>query len=399
MKILSEQILVDTLHKLAKKVSRRLWIASPYIGSYKSTKRILGKKCFDPNDVSVRLLTDINETSKLSADTLDGFFKSGYLKSLKGLHAKIYILDDQVIITSANLTKTAFSARFEMGVLIEGNDAHIAIQQYEKWWEIANSIAPADLEKLKTKIATTKPSEDGGDLPGRWKLPDADESGGNNTKPALNGFEYFVLCYEELSKHYLEVQRIEPGMAINLEIDALLDYLFHVGEMPSNKFKRERNSTPISFRNLNASDRKKEIKKYASKFKSWVNQGNSIVWRNENHKLVSKTLNRKSINSLSLTDIKSVLDTLNCMNSYAINKSRFLNPRNNELEVIKTNWLNLLHGEADLKTRMAETKNALNYFGDSSVQELIGFYDPNNYPIRNSNSSAGLRFFGYDVSI
>jgi hypothetical protein len=40
---------------------------------------------------------------------------------------------------------------------------------------------------------------------------------------------------------------------------------------------------------------------------------------------------------------------------------------------------------------------ALAFFGTSSVQELLGSYYPDEYPIRNSNSDAGIRFFGYRV--
>lgn len=81
-----------------------------------------------------------------------------------------------------------------------------------------------------------------------------------------------------------------------------------------------------------------------------------------------------------------------------LTKSKFLNPKNNDIETICSAWEKLLYGSAPLQARMSECKNTLKYFGNSSIQELIGFFDPEKYPLRNANSNAGLRFFGYDIS-
>jgi hypothetical protein len=76
---------------------------------------------------------------------------------------------------------------------------------------------------------------------------------------------------------------------------------------------------------------------------------------------------------------------------------KFLNPANNDIKKIRTAWKVLLHGKDKPEQRMQECNDALQFFGTSSVQELLGWYYPDTYPIRNSNSDAGLRFFGYRV--
>ena len=43
-------------------------------------------------------------------NTLQQFFRRGEVKTLRGLHGKLYIADDFVLATSANLTGIAFSA-------------------------------------------------------------------------------------------------------------------------------------------------------------------------------------------------------------------------------------------------------------------------------------------------
>ncbi|HEX4137934.1 MAG TPA: hypothetical protein VHY84_25215 [Bryobacteraceae bacterium] len=47
---------------------------------------------------------------------------------------------------------------------------------------------------------------------------------------------------------------------------------------------------------------------------------------------------------------------------------------------------------------MESCKAALHGFGRSAIQETMGYYFPTDFPLRNQNVNAGLRFFGYRVS-
>ena len=398
MKILFEQSLVDELRKLSNSSIKRIWIASPYIGSLKSVQRIIGNKWLNNPDLSVHLLTDIEELYRLSYDTPEAFYKAGSIKSLRGLHAKIYIIDDHVIITSANLTKTAFSKRYEIGIIIEGIEAKDAISQYEQWWK--NKAETVTLEQLQNISASCSISEidDKNELPNLWNLPTASSQQSNNSGTGkLKDYEYFISCYKDLANIYASNQIITPDIPLYFEVDGLLDYLFHHEEMPSNTYRRDKNLNLKKPRNLTTLNRKREIKKYAIKYKQWVENGNDIHWRLTRTELLQELLAPHEIRNLSWDQIREVIDCLNCMNSFPINKTKFLN--NNDLNIILESWSNLIYGSDDLKIRMVDCKKALIYFGDSSIQELIAFYNPETYPIRNSNSNAGLRFFGYDVSI
>ena len=84
------------------------------------------------------------------------------------------------------------------------------------------------------------------------------------------------------------------------------------------------------------------------------------------------------------------------MNSMPINRTKFLNTKNNSIKTIKLNWKNLLHNNTeDITTRMEKSKMV--GFGKSAVQELISLYFPKDYPVINSNSNSGLKFFGYEI--
>lgn len=39
----------------------------------------------------------------------------------------------------------------------------------------------------------------------------------------------------------------------------------------------------------------------------------------------------------------------------------------------------------------------INFMGTSIINEIVGYYDPRNYPIIKCNSNSGLRFFGFNI--
>ena len=78
--------------------------------------------------------------------------------------------------------------------------------------------------------------------------------------------------------------------------------------------------------------------------------------------------------------------------------NRFLHYPQNTPSRIKKAWGVLLHHRKALPTdEMARCASSLYGFKKSSVQELLGWYWPNRFPLRNRNVNSGLRFLGYDV--
>jgi len=73
--------------------------------------------------VRFRLLTDIEIKGWLDRKTIEQIDSQGAIKHLKGLHAKVYIIDNHALITSANLTEQAFCRRCEIGVFLSPRDA------------------------------------------------------------------------------------------------------------------------------------------------------------------------------------------------------------------------------------------------------------------------------------
>jgi hypothetical protein len=85
------------------------------------------------------------------------------------------------------------------------------------------------------------------------------------------------------------------------------------------------------------------------------------------------------------------------MGARQLNKYKFLNPSNNSIEVVRSAWSDLLFGKDGEDQRIRSCDARLRFFGSSSIQELLGCFYPEKYPLRNSNSDSGLKFFGFDV--
>lgn len=167
------QELVNELRKQSDEVTERLWIAVPYIGSLQSVRKILGKQWMDNSKLSIRLLTDISEITRLSSETIRLFSTLGEIRSLAGLHAKIFIIDNSCLITSANLTNTAFSKRHEIGLFLDHSSSAKTISIFESWWRKAASISKADLETFRKKqFVSTEESNGSRRLSHLWDLPE-----------------------------------------------------------------------------------------------------------------------------------------------------------------------------------------------------------------------------------
>ena len=92
---------------------------------------------------------------------------------------------------------------------------------------------------------------------------------------------------------------------------------------------------------------------------------------------------------LTKSEVRVVAESLHCFgNRLAL--SRFL--KGNGLDTIRRFWSDLIHGSGEQKFRMNNCNSALFGFGKSAIQETLGYYDPDKYPLRNANTNAGLRF-------
>jgi PLD-like domain len=138
-------------------------VAVPYVGGWNAVKSLLGLRWRDSDEVRFRLLTDTTNTGWLDRQTIEVMNSHGKIKHLQGLHAKVYIIDNNALVTSANLTEKAFSRRHEMGVFLSPNESRQVIKNFEDWWD--NDAGPTpegwlkDLRKASHKLGNEEPSK------------------------------------------------------------------------------------------------------------------------------------------------------------------------------------------------------------------------------------------------
>lgn len=387
--ILYGQRLVNALRRLCDSSSKRIWIITPFIGSWNAIEKILGRKWITNNSIDFRILTDIRNQYFINPVSFEKFKHRALVKTLPGLHAKLYLIDDSAIITSANLTGTAFSRRYEIGYLYQRIPDELQ-SLVEAWWETAKTV---DSSWTPTKPPKGNPTEDEGKTTGLkklWNLP---------TLPVkitvFRDFETRLKAHNHFKEIYCRLTpRLLQSLPIFDEIDAFYNYLFHEHpQKPTKQFLKK------PYRRLTDSRREKEAKEYLTQFANWISENPDFeAYRISRMRTVQERLHLKNINSLGFQDIEKVTDSLHCMNSLQLNRKRFLNPQNNTIGVVVTEWSDLLHtSNVPIEERMEKCNENLRFFGKSAIQELISCYFPDKYPVINRNSNCGLKFFGYNV--
>lgn len=393
MKIIHGQQLVKELRKLSDSVTKRLWIAVPYIGSPTSVRRILGKEWFDSPSVNVKLLIDTSDLSCIDTETLQHFHDRGQVKTLAGLHAKIYIVDDTCLVTSANLTNTAFSKRHEIGILCNFNQAQQVIEIFNDWWKQSINVKPDQLNKIFATKRSSK-EEKGVSLPTIFNLPNDPGSFVRNLAKRFLNYDRLIADYEDFAKKYSAIQRIWKSEPLFFEIDGLFNYLYH--EAPRIPSFRYGKTKP---RNLSQAQQMSEIKKWATNYKEWNKDrrdefGDDIEWRLNSSRKLKRLLSPRKVLTLNKSELEEAFRCLNSLNSYPINRTKILNK--NSIPEIRKALNELVNGDGQLAARM-DFCNGIKNLGTSSMNEILGFTSPDKYPIINKNSNCGLRFFGYQV--
>ena len=375
--------LAKDLRALVDRVEKRLWVVSPYIGSWRAVRRILGEAW---EKVDVRLLTD-KDSGILARDTLDRFALHRPVRSLNGVHAKLYVADDSVLLTSANLTETAFTRRYEAGLVLTGVHAQELVALYEWLWKCGEDVELDSIAFTKSQGGKVDETSHGAALPKRYELPPAPSASAKGAGEFAD-YRYFLDTYRGYVAAYLQAgARDEPKEPLYFETDKFLNFLFHDDpEKPSRAYK-DRPS-----RDLSEHRRVEELKKYRARYRK---AGLDAPFHLENAQEIQRLLAAPKISQLTKAEIQSVAGSLNCFGNLPLAKAKFLN--NNDPTTIRKAWFELIHGSGDVKFRMNRCREMLFGFGKSAIQETLGYYYPDQYPLRNENTNAGLRFLGFKI--
>lgn len=378
--ILSGQHLVNALREHCDQAKERIWIASPYIGNFKDVQKIIGGNWMRSH-IDFRVLTDV-ESGFIRHDTYTGFIASPNTKirSLFNLHAKIYLIDDWRLLTSANLTGMAFSARHEVGQVVSGPEQ--VVKLFDQWWRKAqavSSLPPSPSKTITDREDLPKPKR-------LYKLPKYTSGASDQFLKKCDQFKEFASLYESITGR--NQQMVREGFSLYEEVDYFFNYLYHYHpDEPSKEYTKE-------VRSLTSREVKQEIRRYF-KLMSMSYAPGSGQWRLERRDRIRELLPFKAGSSPRKEKIKEVLDCLHCLHSYGWHKPKIL--AENDPRSIARAWNRLIQAPSINSQLLEEVIGEIKHFGMSSACELIAWYYPEKYPMINSNSESGMRFFGFDI--
>ena len=128
----------------------------------------------------------------------------------------------------------------------------------------------------------------------------------------------------------------------------------------------------------------------------------------ESYPLIAKTF--ESIDTINACEYDKIMDALVVLHSFR-ERLRFFHgglktlcetfKEKNELAKVKNSLSYLLFGKDDVVNRMAnliyDSSYKLHHFGQSNVQELIGWANNDGLPIVNGRTTKIFRFYGFDT--
>lgn len=378
--ILSGQSLVDTLREHCDQAKERIWIASPYIGTFKDVQKIIGGNWMRTH-IDFRVLTDV-ESGFIRHDTYTGFIASPNteIRSLLSLHAKIYLIDDWCLLTSANLTGMAFSARHEVGQVVSGPEQ--VVKLFDQWWKKAQAVSsvPKSLPKsLADREDLPKPKR-------LYNLPQYTSGASDQFLKKCDQFKEFASLYESVTGR--NQQMVSDGFTLYEEVDYFFNYLYHDHPyQPSKEYTKE-------VRSLSRRRVKQEILRYFE-LMSMSYESEEEQWRLDRRNRIRELLPFKAGRSPRKEKIEEVLDCLHCLHSYGWHKPKILDE--NDPRSIASAWNRLIQAPSINSQLIEEVIGEIKHFGMSSACELIAWYYPEKYPMINLNSESGMRFFGYTI--
>jgi len=161
-RFLSEKELCSVVRRLSSKSEDVFWVASPYLGL--GAYQVFSHRIVDAPPEDVRFIFGLNEgavrgggVNPYEIENFQNLFNNRNIRTNNTFHAKLYIFDKKALVTSANLSQTAFERNVEVGALFEGDQVEKIKRFYEKLWNDSYPIGNLDkYKKIWHKARPTK---------------------------------------------------------------------------------------------------------------------------------------------------------------------------------------------------------------------------------------------------
>ncbi len=334
-------------------------------------------------------------------------------------HPKLYILGDKIIfVGSANLTKSALLTNQEImiGLLSDDSRYEELIMLFSEYWDAAKVLTYEEVEKYEKIYKTFKSTLDSVNdfdyeveqVLGDVNFPNIERYVPRQKKSELF-LDSFLKSYQESVSAFNLIEQVYKRKSRKIDLN-LIPLRLEIDSFFS--FVRDRHAINDIWKEQKIGwDTNKEalLNRLIDEWMNtnWPHFEDTIV--HYNYPLINKILGSKA--AIELAKPEQIVDALCVAHSFydrlrfykgGLNtlKQEFL--RNNDISRIKKTLIYLLHDESvSLPKRIADCifdpKYKLNEFGQSNIQELVGWVNSEGKPVINGRTTKVLRYFGFNV--
>ena len=337
----------------------------------------------------------------------------------QSFHPKLYIFGSKLaFVGSANLTVSALQTNQEVVVSIDSEDprfnelkslfldywseAQVLTSEsiasyetiYEKYSQSRKEISLID-EEIQLKI-------------GKTVFPNIDRGAPKKAKEKIFLDEYrktyqeCVTAFEKIKEVYMSVGTRKndfDDIPIRIEIDSFISFV-RERHAKSESWKEQ----PIGWSENRRTLVQEHIREWLNT--DWPHYDETICY--ENYPRIRKSFGfEENIINASYDEI---IDALSVLHSF-YDRLRFFPggfdtlmnkfKTSNDIKDTKSSLIHLLYGKGDIVERMADLIYTSSYklveFGQSNVQELVGWIYKEELPVINGRTTKVFRYYGFDV--
>jgi HKD family nuclease len=336
-------------------------------------------------------------------------------------HTKLFIFGDRnALVGSANLTGSALMSNQEIMVSIDSSDQRFnqLAALFSDYWQEAEALSYEAIRKYEfvcnshelDSLALVQEKADNAVIEKLGRIVASNIDRGIPNKKRENIFiDDYRKTYQECVDAYrvikTEYQAIgkrkisENVIPLRLEIDSFISYV---------RDEHTKGDSWMTEPLGSIEDKRQKIRKHIDAWFEtyWEHFEKTIA--EDHYPLLKKVFTTED--SIARTNDDELLDGLCVLHSFHDRlrffpdglptlKKEFL--RQNDGQKIRDSLAYLLFGDGDTIKRMANliynSDYKLNEFGQSNVQELIGWSNQEDLPVVNGRTTKVLRYFGFDV--
>ena len=378
-------------------------------------------KEFLENNCNVRMVVRLGYPTKPEA--LRALIKNPNIEiryySDQSFHPKLYIFGGEIaFVGSANLTFSALQTNQEVVVSIDPEDPRFNELKslFSDYWneaQVLTSESIASYESIYNKYSQARKEisridEEIQSKIGKTIFPNIDRGVPKKAKENIfldnyrKTYQECVTAFEKIKKVYMSVGRRKNDfndIPIRLEIDSFISFV------------RDRHATKESWKEQPigwSENQRALVQQHINEWleTDWHHYDETICYKNY-PRISSIFGSEDSINNASYDEI---IDTIAVLHSFherlrffpgGLDTLKDTFKTKNDIRQTKSSLTHLLYGKGNIVERMAsliyDGAYKLVHFGQSNVQELVGWINKDELPVINGRTTKVFRYYGSDV--